>query len=68
MIEMHRVSAKAIVALCLPLCLAQDATKPRFEVASVKVSTNSTSASRFRPIAGGVEGQNVVLKLLLNYA
>jgi uncharacterized protein (TIGR03435 family) len=32
------------------------------------VSTNSTSTSRFRPIAGGVEGQNVVLKLLLNYA
>lgn len=63
-----RLVPVAIVLPSMLACLAQDAVQPRFEVASVKISTNSAAASRFRPIGASIDGQNVVLKLLLNYA
>lgn len=63
-----RLGPFAIVLLYAPGCLAQDAVPPRFDVASVKISANSSTGSRFRPIGTSINGQNVVLKLLLNYA
>jgi len=60
--------ALAIALQCLPGCPAQDAVQPQFEVASVKMSAANTTVSRFRPTGGTIDGRNVVLKLLLNYA
>jgi uncharacterized protein (TIGR03435 family) len=47
---------------------SKNAAPPQFDVASVKVNTSGTAASRFLPAGGTVDGRNVVLKLLLNYA
>ncbi|SPE41900.1 hypothetical protein SBA3_4730004 [Candidatus Sulfopaludibacter sp. SbA3] len=63
-----RLPALAIALQCLPGCPAQDAVQPQFEVASVKMSAANTTVSRFRPTGGTIDGRNVVLKLLLNYA
>ena len=63
-----RLAPLAIVLLYAPGGFGQDAVQPKFEVASVKISTSLTTASRFRTIGAVIDGQNVVLKLLLNYA
>jgi uncharacterized protein (TIGR03435 family) len=52
-----------------PLGFAQTTTSAaQFDVASVKISTDSAAASRFRPTGGSIDGRSVVLKLLVNYA
>jgi uncharacterized protein (TIGR03435 family) len=56
------VTAMAIAAL------AAGAGEPKFDVTSVKVNTSGTMASRFLHAGGMLDGRNVVLKLLLNYA
>lgn len=63
-----RWTPAAIAVLCLPACPAQNAVPPRFDVASVKSSTNPGAPSRFRTTGATLDGRNVVLKLLLNYA
>lgn len=63
-----RLAPFAFVLLCAPGCFAQDSGKPKFEVASVKISNSLTASSRFRTIGGDIDGKNVVLKLLLSYA
>jgi uncharacterized protein (TIGR03435 family) len=72
MIELRRLYGRlakvGIALLCLPYCPAQDAAKPRFDVASVKIASPGTTGSRFRRTGGAIEGRNVVLKLLLDYA
>jgi uncharacterized protein (TIGR03435 family) len=48
--------------------LAAGADEPRFDVASVKINTSGAAASRFLHTGGMIDGRNIVLKLLLNYA
>jgi uncharacterized protein (TIGR03435 family) len=68
----RRLNRKALslgmTILFLPNFPAQEPARPQFDVASVKMNTSGTTGSRFRPTRGGIDGQNVVLKLLLNYA
>jgi len=51
------------------LGLAQTTTSAaKFDVESVKISADSSAASRFRPTGSSIDGRNGVLKLVLNYA
>ena len=63
-----RFTRAGIALLYLPYCPAQDAAQPRFDVASVKIARPGSMGSRFGRTGGTIEGRNVVLKLLLNYA
>jgi uncharacterized protein (TIGR03435 family) len=47
---------------------AENPALPQFDVASVKVNASGPAGSRFLPTRGTIDGRNVVLKLLLNYA
>jgi uncharacterized protein (TIGR03435 family) len=65
------VAGPAIVGVIdAPSARAQNRpeAQPQFDVASVKINTTGTAASRFLHAQGTVDGRNVVLKLLLNYA
>lgn len=44
------------------------AVLPQFDVVSVKINESGPAGSRFLPSPGAIDGRNVVLKLLLNYA
>jgi uncharacterized protein (TIGR03435 family) len=72
MIQVRRIYGRfaraGIALLYLPYCPAQDAAQPRFDVASVKIARPGSMGSRFVRTGGTIEGRNVVLKLLLNYA
>lgn len=56
------------VAAMVIVALSAGADEPKFDVASVKINTSGTAASRFLHTGGMIDGRNVVLKLLLNYA
>jgi uncharacterized protein (TIGR03435 family) len=67
-IAIRKLIRGGIALMCLPGCPAQDVAQPQFEAASVKISVAGSTGSRFRTPRGSVDGRNVVLKLLLNYA